>query len=242
MRKKADHTEAHQKLVNEILLLAGTMPGCKAFPMKNGSGVTWRGQPITWGFPGMFDILVLAGPLYVWLEAKTGAGKLSEDQRNFQRAMRGIGGVAEEVRDVLEAAKIVQRARAHVVLEPGEKVVPPMPFNVFVHDAEERGFTTGEEGEDACQLASGQSPTPGTSESQGQDVSGRLPGRGARPTKRPRAALVEQLRRNARHARANSATGQLTINPETLYLLVKEVEDARRVTTDADGLDFSTKK
>jgi hypothetical protein len=135
----------------------------------------------------------------------------------------------------------VQRARAHVVLEPGEKVVPPMPFNVFVHDAEERGFTTGEEGEDACQLASGQSPTPGTSESQGQDVSGRLP-----------AEELDRLKDHAQHWSNNCGEcetcsrefgdGQLTINPETLYLLVKEVEDARRVTTDADGLDFSTKK
>lgn len=100
-------TEEHTKLVNDILITLSSYPKTRAFKMNVGSGLSWAGNPITWGTVGVLDILVLCKDKYYFLDGKTGNATLSKDQLKFQRMVRMLGGIAEAVHSVEEAIKIV---------------------------------------------------------------------------------------------------------------------------------------
>lgn len=56
----------------------------------------------------MFDLLVLRGPHYIWLDAKTGGATLSKEQKEFQAMIRIVGGRAEPFHSVEEALLLVR--------------------------------------------------------------------------------------------------------------------------------------
>lgn len=101
-------SQAETRIQQEILLRLGARRGVRVFRMNTGKARDpATGQVVTFGVPGMADVLVLVRDRYVWLEVKTAAGRLSEPQRNFQAAVRSIGGVCEVVRSADEADGVI---------------------------------------------------------------------------------------------------------------------------------------
>ncbi len=101
------------RIQQEILLRMGSRRGIRVFRMNTGMARDpATGQRIRFGTPGMADILVLIRDRYVWLEVKTERGRQSEAQRNFQAAIRGIGGICEVVRSADEAEGVIHELLA----------------------------------------------------------------------------------------------------------------------------------
>jgi len=101
-------SQEETRIQQEILLRLGARRGIRVFRMNTGMAVDpSTGQRVRFGTPGMADILVLIRDRYVWLEVKTATGRQSEPQRNFQAAVRSIGGVCEVVRSADEADGVI---------------------------------------------------------------------------------------------------------------------------------------
>lgn len=116
----ANQYSAHQALVAEILALCGSRPDCRLWPNNTGvgRGLTHDGV-IKFGLKGSADIIgigrqhVCAGPphirvpintgVFLAIEAKTGSGTQSAQQKAFQAMVEKFGGfylVARSAEDV----------------------------------------------------------------------------------------------------------------------------------------------
>jgi hypothetical protein len=73
-----------------------------AWSMNVGAFKTERGGFFRAAFPGCSDILGILAPRgrFLAVECKTGRGRLTDDQRAFQRVVEGAGGVFVEARSV----------------------------------------------------------------------------------------------------------------------------------------------
>jgi len=105
-------TEEHQQLVNEIHLKIGSMTGVRLWKQINGVfRDLYSDRIIRVGLPGSFDLTgIIKSGRRLELEIKTGKAKLSKDQITFQKMIRGMGGIAEEIRNLDDAIQIVKTA------------------------------------------------------------------------------------------------------------------------------------
>lgn len=83
---------AHSALITAILERFGADPRCRLW--KSPTGVASQGErTIRFGLPGSADITgILRGGRRVEIEAKTGAGRQSEQQKRFQAMVEQFGG------------------------------------------------------------------------------------------------------------------------------------------------------
>lgn len=96
------------RIQQEILLRLGSKRGVRVFRMNSGKARDPRtGQVVTFGVPGMADILALVRDRYVWLEVKSATGRQSEPQRRFQQAIESIGGEYHVVRSADQAEEVI---------------------------------------------------------------------------------------------------------------------------------------
>lgn len=58
---------------------------------------------------GTFDLFVCAFGRVIFLDVKTGGGKLTQEQLEFQSWIRAAGGIAESVRSPEHAIEIIER-------------------------------------------------------------------------------------------------------------------------------------
>jgi len=98
-------TAAHNKLISEILLTFGSGPNLRIWKNDVGVGRSLNGERVLrWGLKGSADIIGIGfGGKFVAIEVKTGKGKQSEYQKNFQNMIATQGGiyiVARSVQDV----------------------------------------------------------------------------------------------------------------------------------------------
>lgn len=106
---------AHTALVNAALLAIGQRDD--VFVWKNQTGAARAidnpKRVIPFGLLGSADIFAIVGPhgRFVGLEAKTGGGRQSKQQRNFEAAVRTQGGDYQVFRNVDEAVAAIDRAR-----------------------------------------------------------------------------------------------------------------------------------
>ncbi len=81
-----------------------------------GKTVNENGQAGPWVNAGMavgtFDLFVCARGRVVWLDTKTGGGKLTPEQLQFQAWIRAAGGTAEPVRSPEHAIAVIEGAMA----------------------------------------------------------------------------------------------------------------------------------
>lgn len=100
------------QLLRDIQLALGARRGIRVFRMNVGKArdpIT--GQVVTFGTPGMGDLLVLVGARYLWLELKGATGRQRPAQRAFQDTVRGeLQGRYEVVRTVEQAVRAVEGA------------------------------------------------------------------------------------------------------------------------------------
>lgn len=133
MIKMANQSEAHSKLVNQVLIELGKRYAAKARAWKNHTGQAFtpgsvtdainaviKGAtfneardlltPIRFGVPGQADISGLIGPdgRRLEIEVKTGTGKLHEGQKNFREMILDLGGIHIECRQISDLDKINQ--------------------------------------------------------------------------------------------------------------------------------------
>jgi hypothetical protein len=129
----ANQSEAHSKLVNEVLLEIGKRFNgkvrawknhtgqaftpdsvAKAFDYLSKGGVTIEATrmlvPIKFGVVGQADISGIIYPTgrRLEIEVKTGTGKLSEKQKAFRDMIIHMGGLHIELRAVSDLDKIKQ--------------------------------------------------------------------------------------------------------------------------------------
>lgn len=119
---------SEKRILNESLIAVSALHDCLAW--RNNTGQAWQGthyraapgqnlivqpgmivlmdaRPIAFGLPGSADILgVLRGRAF-GIEAKTQAGRQSEQQRKFEAAFRRAGGIYGIARSPAEAVAIL---------------------------------------------------------------------------------------------------------------------------------------
>jgi hypothetical protein len=107
----AYHSVAHTNLVNRALKLLATLPRTDCVAWRNPVGVAElaSGGRARFGlFRGSADIIACVRGRFVGLEAKTGTGRLSEDQARWHDEVRIAGGVAYVFRTAEEALGVVR--------------------------------------------------------------------------------------------------------------------------------------
>lgn len=111
MPNKANHNREHTALVKrlQVAICERYMPRCFEFNLQVMVGDEHRRW--TRSAPnGASDIVACIDGRWVSLEAKTGAGKLTERQRTFRDAIIRAGGVYIVARDVDAAMRELERA------------------------------------------------------------------------------------------------------------------------------------
>lgn len=84
-----------------VTMLANARPLHAGLCVGSSDLIGWRSLTITEGMVGRRVAVFSA------LEAKTGAGRLTQEQRNFIAAVQKAGGFAGEARSVLDGAAIL---------------------------------------------------------------------------------------------------------------------------------------
>lgn len=111
-----DNSKAHSELVNRVLLKIGSLPYCRVWKNATGAYQDERGLWVKYGLPGSADItgiLTLADGHGVRLEIeiKTGAGRQSEKQVNFEKMIVKMGGLYLVCRHEDEALRFIETKR-----------------------------------------------------------------------------------------------------------------------------------
>lgn len=105
-----DRSEAHSKLVNDILVELTKYRHIRVWKGVTGVAQSFDGKrTIKFGLPGSADITGLIGPrgIRVELEVKTGKGEQRDDQRVFQHMIERLGGIYAICRSVEDAKRAV---------------------------------------------------------------------------------------------------------------------------------------
>ena len=119
--KTANHTAAHTRLTNEILLALGLIPDLVLWsnPVKSLQAISKKGKKFhttTGLFEGSADIIgCLAGRFFA-IEVKTGKATLEPHQRDWHHVVHIKGGFACVCRSVAEAHAAVARCRMGAML------------------------------------------------------------------------------------------------------------------------------
>lgn len=107
--------DPHTALVEEVFLAVGQLPGVLA--RKNSTGgaraIDNPRRIIRFGLEGSGDVECLVAPRarLCSFEVKTGSGRQSPAQRNYQKAVEAVGGVYVVCRSVADALAGVELAR-----------------------------------------------------------------------------------------------------------------------------------
>ena len=108
----SNHSVAHSALVNEILIAVTALPGATMWRHPTGQAVTRTGAVIRFGFPGSGDIVGVYRGRAVAIDAKTGTGRLSDDQKTFRANWERSGGLYIVARCVDDALSGLASIRA----------------------------------------------------------------------------------------------------------------------------------
>lgn len=96
-----------QRIQAEILAAVSALPACLAWRANSGLAVTPARNVIRANVAGCADILCCHRGRFVAIEVKTAAGRQSEQQRRFQRAVENAGGIYVIARCVADALAVL---------------------------------------------------------------------------------------------------------------------------------------
>ena len=100
----------HRNTKNEIRLALGKRKDCVIF--NNESGVARHPQFVRYGVgKGGADLIGLTNGRFVALEVKTGAARLSAEQKLFRDLIERHGGFYAVVRNTTDASEAIDRAQ-----------------------------------------------------------------------------------------------------------------------------------
>lgn len=120
---RPNNSAAHTALVAQIRLALGQDPDVVGWPFQPGGVHDSTGKPMRCGPVGLTDLVYIVrmqvrlAERYIMigrfcgLEVKTGAGRLSAEQRMFHNLVRRFGGFASEVRSVDDAKAAICRCK-----------------------------------------------------------------------------------------------------------------------------------
>ena len=103
-----NNTQAHDKLLNEVMFLLGSDPRIRVWKRKVGFATPLGGhRPIMFGIKGEADLQFIVSPSGRMgsVEIKTGSGKLSKEQELWKQMIIKFGGAYLECRSLEEACK-----------------------------------------------------------------------------------------------------------------------------------------
>lgn len=105
------------EILKSIMVAIGNEPDFRVWRNSTGALPDVTGRLVKFGLaPGSADLIGILAPWgrLVALEVKTHrrGSKQSEDQRNWERVIREMGGVYEVVRSASEALEVLRVARA----------------------------------------------------------------------------------------------------------------------------------
>lgn len=108
-----DHGAAHRSLIHAVRLRLGREPDVLLYVNVNAVLESTDGRKMRAGLCRGASDLIGVGPggRFLALEAKTGAGRCTDDQAMFLELVRKRGGIAGVFRSVDEAVLIVEEAR-----------------------------------------------------------------------------------------------------------------------------------
>ena len=92
-------------LVNETLVSVTALPGTIAWRQNVGRAQTRRGSVVQFGVPGQADIMGVRNGYHFEIECKSGRGRQTKDQRNWQDRVCRAGAVYIVGRDPEQAAR-----------------------------------------------------------------------------------------------------------------------------------------
>lgn len=130
-KKKADHTQAHTELVEEVANYL--QKELNLLFWKNPTGAYSRGgKLIAYGRRGSSDIIGCFRGRMVNIECKTGSGRLDHSQKKYRDLMEAEGGIYAVVRCWGDAKRLIACLRASLpVQRPLLLGYQPTPENFF---------------------------------------------------------------------------------------------------------------
>lgn len=112
-----DNSEAHQRLVDDILLAVGSQPYCRVW--RNATGVArplGSNRVVSFGLKGSPDIIgILDSGQWLGIEVKTGKAVQSTNQKDFQKMVVKYKGLYILARCVDDAVLGIKSARANKI-------------------------------------------------------------------------------------------------------------------------------
>lgn len=104
-------TQAHNKLINEILATYGSAPNFRIWKNDVGVGRSLDSDRVLrWGLKGSADIIGVGfGGKFIAIEVKTGRAKQSTQQKNFQNMVIAMGGIYIVARSVLDVRDMINK-------------------------------------------------------------------------------------------------------------------------------------
>ena len=107
-RRKSNHG-AHSALVRSVVEAITASGG---FAWTNSTGAMRTGERyVRFGSPGAPDVLGVLNGRSIAIEVKTGAGRLTDQQRAWAERHQRAGGLWAEVRSLDDAAPVLARAK-----------------------------------------------------------------------------------------------------------------------------------
>jgi len=107
-KNKANHSSAHSELLDDVLYAVGRLPDVRVWKRNVGLATpVHSSHPIYFGVEGESDLDGIIFPLgrRLAIEIKTGAGKLTGDQKKWRDMIIKFGGVFIEARSVEQCLK-----------------------------------------------------------------------------------------------------------------------------------------
>ena len=104
----SSNSEAHSKLVHDILLEHGANPRLVLWNQKVGAAKV-RDAFLRWGIKGHSDIMGFCWPLgkFIAFEVKTGKAGTTPEQRDFLDRVNELGGCGRVIRHIDDARAIL---------------------------------------------------------------------------------------------------------------------------------------
>jgi hypothetical protein len=113
--RSGSNSDAHSELVHDILLALGALPDARIWRNSVGAARPLHNpaRVLRFGLKGSADIsgIVLPFGRRLEIEAKTGSGQPSKEQRSFLAMINRMGGVAGVARSVADAVRLLERAK-----------------------------------------------------------------------------------------------------------------------------------
>ena len=101
---------AHQQLVKSFMIaFQKEFSNGRIFQRHVGLFYTIKKTPVRINMPGMADLWAIVNGVHFEIEAKTGAGRQTKEQKNWERTITDLGSHYVLLRDINESISVIKK-------------------------------------------------------------------------------------------------------------------------------------